>query len=147
MTVPCGRPAVPIKDDQRRSKTTRAFLGVLAFVLEQFGGRVRGHDAGERVDKVSHGHAIDGFQSTISEGADGRLAADGLQLGARIAVHHRREAFQVDVIVEWHLSRVYLERLHAAIVVRRRDIDPTVKPAGAEEGRVDGQRPIGRAED
>ena len=70
------------------------------------------------------------------------LDTDGLELGAAELVRGPGQLGPVDVAVDLHLAGVDPQDLGAALLVRQRELDLAIEPAGAQQGRVQHVDPV-----
>ncbi len=79
--------------------------------------------------------------------AQGGFVNDGGQVGAGEAGGGSGEAREINAWTELHLTAVYLENLKAALHIRQRYENLTIKSAGAGQGRVQHVHAVGGGTD
>jgi len=85
------------------------------------------------------------------EGIRASRATDGLNLSARVILSNLCQLIQVDVggeqVVLLHLTRVDLENLKSAVLVRQADLKVELEASRAEHCLIDHINAIGHADD
>src|ERR1041385_8031072 len=85
--------------------------------------------------------------AVLAQGDDGGFAAQGLDVGADVALGELGDVREVDVLAQRHAGGVHLQDVEARALVWGGDLDEAVEAAGAQQAGVDDVGPVGGGDD